>query len=64
LEFYRREVDPNYVRIDISAANTIDGWTVLWIWIEREESKNSSESMCPALRASLDEHERFCHYES
>ena len=57
-------VDPNYAGIDTSAANTIDLGTALRSWIEREESKSSSEFMCPALGTLLDEHKKVGYYES
>mmetsp|Transcript_19577 Transcript_19577/g.35437 ORF Transcript_19577/g.35437 Transcript_19577/m.35437 type:complete len:941 (+) Transcript_19577:340-3162(+) len=57
-------VDPNYAGMDTSIANAVDLGTALQSWIDVEVSSPSSEFMCPASGAGLDEHGNFGYYES
>jgi len=56
-------VDPNYVGMDTSIANAVDLGTALQNWIDMEVSSPSSEFMCPASGAQIDEHGKFGSYE-
>ena len=57
-------VDPNYAGLDTSVANAVDLGTALQSWISNEASTPSSEFLCPASGAQIDEHEKFGYYES
>ncbi|KAL7496093.1 hypothetical protein ACHAWT_004369 [Skeletonema menzelii] len=56
--------DPNYAGMDTSIANAIDLGSALQAWIDKEAATVSSEFMCPAAEAGLDEHDNFGAYES
>ena len=57
-------VDPNYAGMDTSIANAVDLGMALQNWIDMEVSRPSSEFMCPASGAQIDEHGKFGYYES